>query len=51
MDPVTSSMGWLIPTWILGAPLLAGLIMMMRGPRHHTTHRMTNTTANTAPLR
>jgi hypothetical protein len=51
MDQVTSSMGWLIPTWILGAPLLAGLIMMMRGPRHHITHRTTQPTATAAPMR
>ena len=33
MDPMTPSIGWLIPAWILGAPLLFAVLELMRTPR------------------
>jgi hypothetical protein len=32
MDTI-SSMGWLVPAWILGPPLLAALVMLMTTPK------------------
>lgn len=32
MDTI-SSMGWLLPVWIIGAPLLAALVMLMTTPK------------------
>jgi hypothetical protein len=32
MDTI-SSMSWLVPAWIIGAPLLAALVMLMSTPR------------------
>lgn len=32
MDTI-SSMGWLVPAWIIGAPLLAALVMLMTTPK------------------
>ncbi len=31
-----SSMGWMIPAWILGAPLVAGLIAWFAAPKTTT---------------
>ena len=35
---IQSSIGGLIPLWILGAPLVAGLIEWMRMPKTTTRH-------------
>jgi hypothetical protein len=32
MDTI-SSMSWLVPVWIIGAPLLAALVMLMTAPK------------------
>jgi hypothetical protein len=33
-----ASMGWFIPLWILGAPLVAGLIAWFSAPKTTTHH-------------
>ena len=39
MDTI-SSMSWLVPDWIIGAPLLAALVMLMTTPKgnHRSTY-------------
>jgi len=39
MDTI-SSLGWLLPAWIIGAPLLAAVVMLMTTPKgsHRSTY-------------
>ncbi len=40
METTLSSLGWLVPAWILGAPLVAALVMLMATPKggHRSNH-------------
>ncbi len=33
MNTIISSFGWLVPAWILGAPLVAAVVMLMATPK------------------
>lgn len=37
MNFTTSTFGWLVPVWILGAPLVAAVVMLMTSPKR--SHR------------
>ena len=47
MDTI-SSMGWLVPAWIIGAPLLAGLVMLMTTPKGSNRFTYTGTRDHTS---
>jgi hypothetical protein len=47
MDTI-SSMSWLVPAWIIGAPLLAGLVMLMTTPKGSNRSTYTGTHDRTA---
>lgn len=37
MDFLSNTTGWLLPVWILGAPLIAAVINLMQTPKADST--------------
>ena len=52
MDYASSSIGWLLPVWIVGAPLIAGIVMRFSTPKavRSTTQRYPTSPAIATPV-